>query len=157
MKKINNNSADGANNTIDNTVAPETAKTVKRAYSVSPVFQVIKSANRILSLVSGEITKQRSIELALKQPKSPYSDPDSFYEDFQKQKNEVVDSVKFLNYCKAKGVQPEAVAENVVYEGKSFMNKVHKEGPGILHDRLAEYGIPIFTVETSSVEEKSNE
>jgi len=74
-------------------------------------------------------TKRETLNLAVRLCPKYYSDTFRFWQDLLDEANILLDSNRFNKYCNdVLKLDPQAVAEHLVVEGKATVNKVLKEG-----------------------------
>ena len=102
----------------------------KRSYKPQPVYQVIRKAMRLfLKQLKPDIqAKKDCLQLALAQSPQLYEDKLRFYMDFKAERDRLLDSKRFNEACIAMKLDATAVADNVVFEGKTILERVLKEG-----------------------------
>jgi len=74
-------------------------------------------------------TKKATLDLAIRLCSKYYPDTFRFWQDLLDEANKLLDSNRFNKYCNdVLKLDPQAVAEHLVVEGKATMNKVLKDG-----------------------------
>ena len=135
--------------------ANETAKVVnstenanvpakKRSRNVTdPVYAVLQRARAQFNrqVVQDTNTKRICIERNIP---AFYSDPLRFWTEFRDEVNDLLDSIKFNNFCKENGLNKTYVAEHVIFEGRSTKNDVWRKGLGILGETVRMFNAPIY-------------
>lgn len=72
--------------------------------------------------------KRAAINMALGMRKKYFPDKLRFWQELLDQANVLTDSIRFNESCKRLGLDPQAVAEHLVVEGKAKWTKVLNEG-----------------------------
>ena len=73
-----------------------------------------------------------------------YADPLRFWLDFKNETKVLLDSMEFNRYCNEIGLNPEYVAEHVVFEGKKLRNNVIENGLNVLGERVMMFNAPLY-------------
>ena len=81
-------------------------------------------------------TKREMLNLAIRLCPKYYSDTFRWWQDLLDEANIALDSVRFNRDCKALGLNPQAVAEHLVVEGKATLNKVLKYGIQVYGEKV---------------------
>lgn len=113
----------GNANVMENTTT--VSKTKRR--QPQPVYSVLKKARTQFrrQVIQDSNTKRACIE---KNIPAYYDDSLRFWMDLRSEANVLLDSEKFKNKCKELCLNPQNVAENVVFEGKKIKNLVRDNG-----------------------------
>lgn len=113
-----------------------------RKYNVQPVYAVIAKAR---AQFFRQIEQNTEVKRAcIKRHIYPlYDDSSRFWCDLKNEANDLLDSRKFNDYCNKNYLDPVAIAEHTIFEGRAKKKDVQKYGPGILgtmlnlfHERL---------------------
>lgn len=145
MEKIISN-VDAANvaavSEMSNTSANASARQRRKVVS-DPVYAVLQKARAQFKrqVVQDTDTKRICIERNIP---ALYSDPLRFWTEFRDEVNDLLDSIKFNNYCSENALMPEYVAEHVVFEGRSTKNDVWRKGLGILGETVRMFNAPLY-------------
>lgn len=109
----------------------------------SPFSLVLKSARAQFKkqVEHNTETKRKCIEENIKRY---YADPLRFWLDFKNETKVLLDSMEFNRYCNEIGLNPEYVAEHVVYEGKKLRNNVIENGLNVLGEQVMKFNAPLF-------------
>ena len=121
----------------------------KRSRNVTdPVYAVLQRARAQFNrqVVQDTNTKRICIERNIP---AFYSDTLRFWTEFRDEVNDLLDSIKFNNFCKENSLMPLYVAENVIFEGRSTKNDVWRKGLGILGETVKMFSLPIYKDEAS--------
>lgn len=116
----------------------------KRSRNVTdPVYAVLQKARAQFNrqVVQDTNTKRICIERNIP---AFYSDPLRFWTEFRDEVNDLLDSIKFNNFCKENGLNKTYVAEHVTFEGRSTKNDVWRKGLGILGETVRMFNAPIY-------------
>jgi hypothetical protein len=93
--------------------------------------------------------KRAALNMALSLRKSYYPDRLRFWQELLDEANVLMDSKRFCDSCERLGLDPQAVAEHLVVEGKAKWLKVLKEG-------LENYGEKVMMFKERLYEDKYN-
>lgn len=117
-----------------------------RTRKVQPLYQVITRGRHAYDsqLVKDGETKRRCLEVALINSGRLYPDPLRFSLDFHTERERLVDSKSFCEACKALNLLPENVADHIVFEGKSKVNLVLREGLQALGENVRMFNTPLW-------------
>ena len=123
-------------------VKPASVKGSKKRGS-SPFSLVLKSARAQFKkqVEHNTETKRKCIENNISRY---YADPLRFWLDFKNETKVLLDSMEFNRYCNEIGLNPEYVAEHVVYEGKKLRNNVIENGLNVLGERVMMFNAPLY-------------
>ena len=80
--------------------------------------------------------KKACIERALTESTKLYEDKLRFYMDFKAERERLLDSKKFNDACVALRLDATAVADNIVFEGKTVLERVLKEGLQVVGEKV---------------------
>ena len=136
--------------TAENASAQVESKNVKSASvkgskkrGSSPFSSVLKSARAQFKkqVEHNTETKRKCIENNISRY---YADPLRFWLDFKNETKVLLDSMEFNRYCNEIGLNPEYVAEHVVYEGKKLRNNVIENGLNVLGERVMMFNAPLY-------------
>lgn len=121
-------SANGAASNAPKKSEIKTKKTRKSNpfYIVVRLFQELFGAFE--SADQNTENKRAALNMALSLRKSYYPDRLRFWQELLDEANILLDSKKFCDSCRKLGLEPQAVAEHLVVEGKAKWQKVLKEG-----------------------------
>lgn len=102
-----------------------------RKYNVQPVYAVIAKAR---AQFFRQIEQNTEVKRAcIKRHIYPlYDDSSRFWCDLLNEANDLLDSRKFNDYCNKNRLNPDAVAEHIIFEGKATKRAVQKNGPEVL-------------------------
>ena len=104
----------------------------KSSRRVNPVYVVIRKFKDLWSAYDEDMqttkTKRATLNMAVRLCPKYYSDCFRFWQDLLDEANLLLDSKRFEKACSAWKLEPKAVAEHLVCEGKATLNKVLKEG-----------------------------
>ena len=139
----NQGTANASGNNGSNNIVEEKPK---RKYSPQPLFVVLRKARRLFySQVDKNVAnKQTCIKVATESYDNLYPDTLRFELDFRQERDRLVDSTKFCNACHALELNPEYVADHIVFEGKSLVNKVLKEGLQVVGEKVHMFNAPLW-------------
>ena len=145
----NTHSNEGKNNNQNNN---ETAQTVesnqpkKRRYRIYPFNKVMSDARTIFNrqLKKDGDVKVKAIEEALSKNSKYYPDKLRFELDFKAERDRLLDSYKFRTFCEREGLHPGHMADNILFEGKTYVNKTLNDGPQFLKERLHMFNCPLW-------------
>ena len=152
LEKAQESNVNGVNNNA-NAEAPsqsnnnETrAKRSGRKYRPQPVYQVVRMAHRLFDsqLVKSDETKTLCMEEALVKATNLYPDKLRFALDFKAERDRLLDSIRFTKSCEKIGLQPEYVADHIVFEGKATLTRVQQEGIESLGQMVMMFRKPLF-------------
>lgn len=145
----NTHSNEGKNNNQSNN---ETVQTVesnqpkKRQRKTYPFNVVMRDARTTFyrQLKPDGDAKVGSIEHSLAKNSKYYPDKLRFELDFKAERDRLLDSAKFIKFCTSENLNPVYVADNILFEGKSYVNRVLNEGPQFLKERLYMFNCPLW-------------
>lgn len=132
--------------------ATDTAKQNSRKYETPIFWQVISKARKIydVQIDQNVAIKQKAI---MRFVPASYANPKNFWIEFEKQKNRLLDSRRFISACEAAGLDDKNVAENIVFMGSSTLNKVLKFGI----DSVLGASIELYGEQISPMDEKKEQ
>ena len=110
--------------------ALETKKTSKKRYKPTPLGVVLRDARTIFRrqiTKNGEVKKEALKEALAKNAKL-YPDKLRFELDFKAERDRLLDSKRFIKDCERESKTPKYMADNILFEGKSFVDRVLKNG-----------------------------
>ncbi|MBO7506899.1 MAG: hypothetical protein J6T67_05905 [Paludibacteraceae bacterium] len=101
-----------------------------RSRFIQPVYLVIKTGRGIFEnqLVKDGVTKRQCLEVALARSPKLYPDEERFWIDFRTERERLVDSKRFCKDCESLHMNPNEVADHIVFEGKGVVNSVLRDG-----------------------------
>lgn len=151
---INGSVADA--NKATQTVATATSETKvvsnkKVRREIAPVWKVVKMGQRKFN---AQLTKNQNTDtkwdcLNECSPKC-YDDRLRFWTDFRTHAARLVDSKRFDKCCGERGLNVQAVAEHVVFEGSAVLNRVIRNGvEATLGERIMMFHSPIYKDEAN--------
>ena len=99
---------------------------------VNPLYVVINRYKKIYAAYDESMqnteTKRASLNIAIGMSKKYYPDRFRFWQDLLDEANILLDSRRFNTSCEEMKLDPQAVAEHLVVEGKATVNRVLKLG-----------------------------
>ena len=99
---------------------------------VNPLYVVIRRFHSVYDAYDENMqnteTKRMALNLAIGMSRTYYPDRFRFWQDLLDEANLLLDSKRFCNSCLEMHLDPQAVAEHLVVEGKATLNKVLKFG-----------------------------
>lgn len=98
---------------------------VKRV--VPQIWRVMNKANKVFAVQVGK-SNQVKLDCLERFAKAMYDDIEKFWAEYAHQVNTLVDSRRFCNDCLKHEIEPEILAEHIVFLGSTTMRKVLKEG-----------------------------
>lgn len=110
----------------------------------APVYLVLNSARAQFKkqVEHNTETKRKCIENNISKY---YADPLRFWLDFKNETKVLLDSMEFNGYCNEIGLNPEDVAQHVVFEGKTIRNMVRDNGPkSVLGEQVMMFNAPLY-------------
>ena len=118
----------------------------KRTYKMQSVYKVLGKAKRLfLKQVTKDINaKTACMKMALASYDDLYPDALRFELDFRSERERLTDSKKFCDACRALGKEPNYVADNTVFEGKTMLERVLKEGIQALGEKINMFNAPLW-------------
>jgi hypothetical protein len=133
-----------ANNNAE--TSPKKGPSNKRAYKQQPVYQLLRHARNQYNhqLDKDAETKRRCIKAALAASPDLYPDQLHFELDFRVERERLVDSKRFCNSCKSLDLNPYFVADNIVFEGKTVLEKVLKDGLQVIGEKVHIFNAPLW-------------
>lgn len=145
---VSSNSQGASDNTLikksandANSNASTKSKSATRKRRGNPFYAVTSLSKRFFGSFDEKAqdtaNKRAALNLALGLRKKYYPDKLRFWQDLLDESNVILDSVRFNEACKKMGLNPQAVAEHLVCEGKAVWTKVLKDG-------LESYGQKVY-------------
>lgn len=130
------------------TATPETkdGSNKKKRREIAPVWKVVRMGHRKFN---AQLTKNQNTDtkwdcLNECAPKC-YEDRLEFWADFRTHAARLVDSKRFDKCCSDRGLNVQAVAEHVVFEGSAVLNRVIRNGvEATLGERIVMFHSPIY-------------
>ena len=118
----------------------------KRTYRMQPVYKVLGKAKRLfLKQVSKDIkAKAACMQTALDSYDNLYPDKLRFELDFRAERERLTDSNRFCRSCEQLGLNPIYVADNVLFEGKTVLGKVLKDGLQVVGENVHMFNAPLW-------------
>lgn len=135
------------NNSISNAEVMnlnETVSTKKtRKYNVQPVYAVLSKAR---AQFLRQVTQNTEIKRACIERNIIFNYDDSlrFWLELKNEANDLLDSMKFNEYCKKNSLDQEAVAEHIIFEGKATKKAVLKNGLETLGEKCRMFNERLF-------------
>ena len=143
MSKSNFTAENASAQIESQSVKPASIKGSKKK-GASPFSLVLKGARAQFKkqVEHNTETKRKCIENNISRY---YADPLRFWLDFKNETKVLLDSMEFNRYCNEIGLNPEYVAEHVVYEGSKIRNKVKDNGlESVLGERVMMFNAPLY-------------
>ena len=145
----NTHSNEGTTNNNQNKETEQTVQvkqTRKRQRKIYPFNEVMRDARTIFNrqLKQDGDVKVGSIELSLAKNSKYYPDKLRFELDFKAERDRLLDSAKFQRFCKIENLNPVYVADNILFEGKSYVNRTLDEGPQFLREKIRMFNCPLW-------------
>ena len=133
MKNINVMPANANNNN-----EMQEPKLVARKRKVNPFSTVIRKAN---SLYSKQVSKKTAVKQACIMAciLPLYPDLNHFWMEYQYMVDRILDSRRFEKICNECGLNPQIIAQHLVFEGKAMVEQVLAEGFAPLRGRERSY------------------
>ena len=131
-------------NNVESANVPAKTEARPRGKKASPVYSVLKKARAQYDrqVDHNTETKRKCIEENIKKY---YADPLRFWLDFKNETKVLLDSMEFNRYCNEIGLNPEYVAEHVVYEGKKIRDDVRDNGlASVLGEQVMMFNAPLY-------------
>jgi hypothetical protein len=111
-----------------------------RSKKVNPLYVVIRKFWSLFKAydegMQNTNTKREMLNLAIRLCPKYYSDTFRWWQDLLDEANIALDSVRFNRDCQALGLNPQAVAEHLVVEGKATLNMVLKYGIQVYGEKV---------------------
>ncbi len=133
----------------------------KKRKAISSLWTVLNKGRKKFE---AQLTKSNEIKLACLEPfvSAAFADVEKFWSEYRQQMEKLLDSRKFIKECENLKVNPENVAEHIVFLGSTMINKVLNNGvANILESDLRLYvdsfvseKTKIFHEETVSISEE---
>lgn len=141
---ISNNVLKETATTAANKFESSNVSTTRRRKVAAPVYSVLKRARAQFGrqVDHNTETKRKCIEQNISRF---YDDPLRFWLDFKNETRVLLDSIEFNGYCEKLRLNPEYVAQHVVYEGKSVKNRVRDYGlDSVLGAQVMKFNAPLY-------------
>lgn len=141
---ITNFSAENSSAMVESQNVKPTNGRGSKKKGTAPVYSVLSSARRQFKkqVEHNTETKRKCIENNISKY---YADPLRFWLDFKNETKVLLDSMEFNGYCKEIGLNPEYVAQHVVYEGKTIRGQVRDNGPkSVLGEQVMKFNAPLY-------------
>ena len=135
MKNIN---VMPANVNANNNNEMQEPKLVARKRKVNPFPTVIRKAN---NLYSKQVNKNTAVKQACIMAciLPLYPDLNHFWMEYQYMVDRILDSRRFEKICNERGLNPQIIAQHLVFEGKAMVEQVLAEGFAPLRGRERSY------------------
>jgi hypothetical protein len=129
---------------------------------VNPMYIVIRKFWSIFGAydegMQNTQTKKATLNLAIRLCSKYYPDTFRFWQDLLDEANILLDSKRFNNYCNdVLKLDPQAVAEHIVVEGKATVNKVLKEGLENYGQKARMFGLRLYSYEKRKLYESKKD
>lgn len=98
---------------------------------VPQLWRVLNKANKIFAVQVGK-TNAVKLDCLERFAKAMFDDIEKFWADYAHQVNTLVDSRRFCKDCLKHEIEPETLAEHIVFLGSMTMRKVLREGIDIV-------------------------
>ena len=141
---IKNFSAENSSAMVESQNVKSTKTKAPKKRGATPFSLVLRSANAQFKkqVEHNTETKRKCIENNISRY---YADPLRFWLDFKNETKVLLDSMEFNGYCKEIGLNPEDVAQHVVFEGKTIRDMVRDNGPkSVLGERVMMFNAPLY-------------
>ena len=144
-----------------NNRAVDVTKPAKKRYHCAPLAIVLRDARTTFhrQLKKDGKVKRASLSSSLSKHSALYPDKLRFELDFKAERDRLLDSRRFRNDCERLQKNPEYMADNILFEGKSFVDKVLKDGiEYVIRENLNMFNCPLWEdTEKLYSKEESNE
>ena len=119
-------------------------KSAKTSNRISPFNRVITSARKLYArqLDQNASVKNRCME---RNVTKYYDEPEKFWAEFESRKEDILDRGTFKARCEKEGLNPQNVAEHLLFEGSGVVKKSLETGFAHLKGRHMTYTEPITT------------
>ncbi len=109
---------------------------------ITPFNRVITSSRKLYArqLEQNASVKNRCLEYNVTKY---YDEPDSFWAEFESRKDTILDRSSFNARCTKEGLNPENVAEHLIFEGSAAVKKTLETGFEHLKGKQKNYSEPI--------------
>ena len=133
-------------NSVNSDVTTKTSSSKKRTYKPQPVYYILSKSRQMFKwqLEKDSATKVACMDAALAANPQKYSDKLRFELDFRAERDRLTDSKRFCSACKDLGLDPINVADHVVFEGKTILEKVLKNGLQVLGENVRMFNEPLW-------------
>lgn len=141
---IKNFSAENSSAMVESQNVKSIKTKAQKKRGASPFSLVLRSANAQFKkqVEHNTETKRKCIENNISRY---YADPLRFWLDFKNETKVLLDSMEFNGYCKEIGLNPEDVAQHVVFEGKTIRDMVRDNGPkSVLGEQVMMFNAPLY-------------
>lgn len=127
-----------ANVNVNNNNDAKEPKLVARKRKVNPFPTVIRKAN---NLYSKQVNKNTAVKQACIMAciLPLYPDLNHFWMEYQYMVDRILDSRRFEKICNESGLNPQIIAQHLVFEGKAMVEQVLAEGFAPLRGRERSY------------------
>lgn len=116
---------------------------------VNPLYVVLTRFRKVFASYDeneqNTETKRLALNIAVGMSRDHYPDRFRFWQDLRDQANLVLDSKRFERECNEWGLDPQAVAEHLVVEGKSTLNFVLKNGLKAYGEKARMFKDPLYS------------
>ncbi len=132
--------------TTDGGASTMTTSAGKKARKVSDFYYTVADAGHPFNrqLTKDNEIKQKCLTKSVEGSKR-YPDKLRFEFDFRKERERLVDSKNFCDTCKTLGIEAATVADHVVFEGKSVVNHVLRDGLQVVFgDKARMFNKPLW-------------
>lgn len=100
---------------------------VARKNSVPLMWRVLSKAKKIYDVQVGK-SNEVKLNCLNRFMFAEYNDEVNFWKEYAWHVNRLLDSRKFCKSCVLRGLEPQIVAEHIVYQGSSAVHKVLEDG-----------------------------
>jgi len=142
--KSSNEAINSNVNPSNEAMASKEVKSTKRAHKVEPIYRVMAKARTQFKkqVMQNNETKKLCIESNIA---SFYSDSARFWADYKKEFEYLLSWRRFESYCNEKGMNPEYVAQHVIFEGKGVKKQIlNEEFEKALGEKIKLFNAPLF-------------
>lgn len=152
---------DAAHNASKDSKPEKTERRSSRRH-VNPLYVVIRKFWNLFNAydegMQNTTTKRDTLNLAIRLSPKYYSDSFRFWQDLLDEANLLLDSNRFNKYCNdVLKLDPRAVAEHLVVEGKATVNKVLKEGLENYGEKARMFKERLYSDEKRKLYDKNND
>ena len=133
-------------NSVNSDVTTKTSTPKKRTDKPQPVYYILNKSRQMFKwqLEKDSAMKVACMDAALAANPHKYSDKLRFELDFKAERDRLTDSKRFCSACEDLGLNPINVADHVVFEGKSILEKVLKNGLQVLGENVRMFNGPLW-------------
>lgn len=114
----------------------------------NPLYYVVRKFKIIFGSYDVHLqnteNKRLALKLAVGMSRNFYPDQFRFWQDLRDEANILLDSKRFCSACEAWGLNPQAVAEHLVVEGKTTINLVLKNGLEAYGEKARMFKDPLY-------------